>query len=72
VASETAIKNETRLYGALKPLFDLLENYAPSSLAAFALTTVGRFYKGKSQEKSFPHGWKVSCFPAPLNEQSVF
>jgi len=35
-------------------------------------TLVGRFYKGKSQEKSFPHGWKVSCFPAPLNEQSVF
>jgi hypothetical protein len=25
----TAIVNETRLYGALKSLFDLLENYGP-------------------------------------------
>jgi hypothetical protein len=25
----TAIEDETRLYGALKSLFDLLENYAP-------------------------------------------
>ena len=25
----TAIKNETRLYAALKSLFDLLENYGP-------------------------------------------
>jgi len=53
----TAIKNETRLYAALKSLFDLLENYGPvwytkhhHDKAKVALVMQGRILKEGHRE----------------------